>query len=248
MKHLVVVAVALLAACKKESKPELVELPPSPAPAHAGDTVAVAAPSSSKYERVPPGKQIPWTRPTRALSEQENLFAGTWVATVGEYATRSAFLADLAVFALPSAPNANLVDAVTHAIETDNKAQTNCIWLELRPDFTGYRRECMVVNGSPSALDQNDPMTGAKKDLGTAFEWFVDASDKNAIKFHFAQDMVVPAAGPKGVRQLVFRHWTLRMTANAGEGIAMTEYFPEHDYTLPTKYSYEIKSGAYLDK
>jgi hypothetical protein len=243
MRCAIVAAFALLAC--KQSKPVPAA---SPEGIPKGDTVAVAAPTASKYERVPPAKQVAWTRPTRTPSDQEQLLAGTWVATVGEYATRSAFMADRVVFGLDAKAGGDLVDAVTKAIAADNKVQTNCIWLELRPDFTGFRRECMLVNGSPSALDQNDPMSGAKKDLGTRFEWFSDASDRNAIKIRFADDMVVPAAGPSGVRQLVFRHWTLRLSAGAGDGgIAITESFPEHDYTLPTTYSYVIKSGAYLD-
>ena len=70
----------------------------------------------------------------------------------------------------------------------------------------------------------------------------------NAIKLRFTSDMVVPAAGPDGMRELLFRHWTLRLSAGAADkGIAIRESFPEHDYELPTTYSYEIHSGAYLD-
>lgn len=213
---------------------------------------AVAAVSDVKVERVPPAKPIAWSPPKRPPSDQEQLLAGTWAATVGEYATRSKYMADRVVFAFDAKDKGkDLVGAIVTALENDSKVSTNCIWLELRTDFTGIRRECMLVNGSPSALDQNDAITGAKSDLGTRFDWFIDSADKNAIKFRFHADMVVPAAGPTGIRQLVFRHWTMRFDTTSSKGenrFSMIESIPEHDYTVPANYVYEIHSGAYLDK
>jgi hypothetical protein len=239
-------ALALLGACKEKSKPQPVDVPEIPK----GDSVGALAPTAAKVERVPPPKQLAWTRPTREPNDQEQVLAGTWVATVGDHATRSLFRADRVAFSLDgTTKGADLVTSVMEALEHDNQLSSNCIWLELRPDFTGFRRECMIVNGEPSAMDQNDVMTGAKSDLGTALEWFIDETDKNAIKIHFAADMVVPAPGPDGLRQLVFRHWTLRIGAKADGDNRFTilESIPEHDYALPTQYVYEIASGTYLD-
>jgi hypothetical protein len=241
-----VLTLMLLCACKEKSKPQRVDVPEIAK----GDAVGALAPSGAKIERVPPPKQLAWTRPTRAPNDQEQVLAGTWVATVGDHATRSLFMADRVAFSLdPSAKGDDLVTSVMKALENDNQLSSNCIWLELRADFTGFRRECMLVNGVASAMDQNDVMTGAKSDLGTALEWFIDEDDKNAIKIHFADDMVVPAPGPDGLRQLVFRHWTLRIGAKADGDNRFTilESIPEHDYALPTQYVYEIASGSYLD-
>ena len=240
--------------CKQKARS--VPVDPSPDPLGSAtvgkDMAAVAAVSDVKVERVPPVKPIAWSPPKRPPSGQEELLAGTWAATVGEYATRSKYMADRVVFALDAKDKGkDLVGAIVTALENDNKVQTNCIWLELRTDFTGIRRECMLVNGSPSALDQNDAITGAKSDLGTRFDWFIDSADKNAVKFRFHDDMVVPAPGPTGIRQLVFRHWTLRFDTTSSKGenrFSMIESIPEHDYNVPASYVYEIHSGAYLDK
>ena len=62
---------------------------------------------------------------------------------------------------------------------------------------------------------------------------------------------LVPASGPTGIRQLVFRYWTLRFDTTGAGGqnqFPMIESIPEHDYTVPAKYVYEVHSGAYLDK
>lgn len=254
LRRALLAGLLVLAACKEKSR--AVPLDPAPDPLGSAtirnDMAAVAAPSGAKVDRVPPAKQIAWTPPKRLPSQQEQLLAGTWAATVGEYATRSKYMADRVVLAFdPKDKGKDLVGAVVTALENDNKVQTNCIWLELRTDFTGIRRECMLVNGSPNALDQNDAITGAKSDLGTKFDWFIDSDDRNAIKFRFHDDMVVPASGPTGIRQLVFRHWTLQFdtTVPSGENrFAMVESIPEHDYAVPAKYVYEIHSGAYLDK
>ncbi len=239
-------ALALLV-CKERSTSVPVET--APAATVTNDIAAVAKPVASNVERVPPAKPIAWTKPARAASDQERLLAGTWVATVGEYASRSRFMADRVVLGV-TAKGTDAVTAITKALEDDTKLQTNCVWLELRPDFTGIRRECALVNGTASALDNTDAVTGKKTDLGTTLSWFIDDGDKNAIKIRFDADMVVPAAGPTGVRQLVFRHWTLRFApdANAGENrFRIVEAFPEHDYELPQRYVFEIFSGSYLD-
>lgn len=247
MRTLILVVV-VVSACERKPDPGRVDPVAEPTLSMTGsDVAAVAKPVPAKRPRVPPAKQIAWTTPKRAPNSQEQLLAGTWAATVGEYATRSLYMADRVVLAVDG-KGKDLVGAITDALERDNRIQTSCIWLELRPDFTGIRRECMLVNGSPNALDQNDVMTGKKSDLGTKLDWFVDESDKNAIKIHFHDDMVIPAAGPAGLRELVFRNWTLRFDKEQGANrFTMTEYIPEHDYTVPTKYVYEIHSGAYLD-
>ena len=245
-----VAAAAFLVACKEPSPPQPVDIAP-PATIATKDTAAVAAPRPGpKPERVAPAKQVPWTKPARPPSDQEQLLAGTWVANVGEYASRSMHMAERVMLSIADADKGkDLVTAVVAALERDAQLSSNCVWLELRPDFTGIRRECAVVNGNASALDQTDPVTGKKSDLGTPLEWFIDTTDKNALKIRFAADMVVPSAGPSGLRQLVFRHWTLRFApgqTGANNRFQIVEAFPEHDYELPQRYTFEIFSGSYL--
>jgi hypothetical protein len=241
-----VVMVVGLLACNN-SKPQQVEVPAA-LPA-TGSNVGVAAPHHDDTARIPPAKAIAWQKPARPPSDQERLLAGTWVAKVGDYASRSAVMGDKVMLALDS-KNPDLVSNVMDAIEKDNKLASNCVWLELRDDLTGFRRECAVVNGEPSALDQNDLATGEKKDFGTKLEWFIDEKDKNKLKIHFADDMLVPARRDGKLVMLVFRTWWLQIDkadkAAGDNNFLVKEWFPEHDYALPTEYTYLIASGQYL--
>src|SRR5262249_38332311 len=150
------------AACKDRSDPRPVDVPALAAAGDAGaagaGNVAVAAPKPDDTPRIRPTRPIPWQKPTRAQNDQEQGPAGTWAAKVGDYSSRSAVMADKVMFALDP-KNPDLISNAVDAIEKDKRLASNCIWLELRPDFTGFRRECAIVNGEPSALDQNDLVT-----------------------------------------------------------------------------------------
>jgi len=247
MRHLLFVLA--LAGCKDHSVSEAVPVS-APAAIGTGSNIAVATPhAADRSTWKQPAKPVPWTKPTRAQNQQEQLLAGTWAANVGNFASRSVAMADKAVYAIDR-KNPDLISNALDAIEKDNKLATNCVWVELRPDFTGFRRECTVVNGNASALDQTDPMTGKKSDFGTKLEWFIDETDKNKLKIHFADDMLVPAMRDGKLVQLVFRTWYLQLdradeTAGANH-FKVKEWFPEHDYTLPTEYTWDIESGSYL--
>ena len=241
-----VVLVVGLFACNS-SKPQPAAAPPPEIPT--GSNVGVATPHHDDTPKVAPAKQVAWQLPARAASDQEHLLAGTWVAKVGDYASRSAVMGDKVMLALDP-KNPDLVSNVTEAIEKDNQIASNCIWLELRDDHTGFRRECAIVGGEPSALDQNDLATGQKKDFGTKLEWFIDDKDKNKLKIHFADDMLVPARRDGKLVMLVFRTWWLQVDkadkAAGDNNFFVKEWFPEHDYALPTEYTYFIASGQYL--
>jgi hypothetical protein len=241
-----------LAACRNSTPEAVAVAPPAMVASGAvatGSNVAVVAPGPNAAPRIPPAKQITWQKPTRAPSDQEQLLAGTWVAKVGDYASRSAFMADKVMFAL-DAGNPDLISNAVAAIEQDKKLANNCIWLELRTDFTGFRRECAVVNGEPSALDQTDFQTGAKHDFGTKLDWFIDATDKNKLKVHFADDMLVPVKRDGKLVMLVARTWWLQLDkpdkAAGANHFLVKEWFPEHDYQLPTEYTWQVASGYYL--
>jgi hypothetical protein len=251
MKRLLLVAMACVA-CKEKSAPVRVYEPPPPGwpgSAAGSDTVAVAKPTAASHaDWIKPAKPVAWQKPARERNPSEEVLYGTWVARVGEYGTKSAFMADRVVFQVNAKPGQDNISAITDALMNDSRiAGANCIWLELNADFTGIRRECMIVNGEPSALDQNDVMTGQKKDLGTRLEWYFDSAKPPALKIHFAEDMVVPALRDGKLRSLVYRDWWLHMGKSVGENkFEITESFPEHDYELPTKYAYEVFPQKFL--
>lgn len=259
MKRLLwVVLVVAGAGCKRrESRPVPVQ-PPSDLEKQAfGQTpgsgiVGVAKPTvSRKPEWIVGTKPSAFKKPTRERNPSEEILYGTWVARVGDHSTKSAFMSDRVVFSVNAKPGQDAVGAIMDALEKDNKLTTNCIWLELNPDFTGIRRECMVVNGEPSALDQTDPMSGAKKDLGTTLEWYFDLDAKPAqVKIHFLDDMVAPIAKNGKLETIVFRDWNLAMGTKVGDNkFEVTETFPEHaDYRLPTTYAYELFPQRFLGK
>ncbi|MCA9673669.1 MAG: hypothetical protein H6708_31125 [Kofleriaceae bacterium] len=251
------IAVVVAVGC---DKPEATRVDKDPGPATSGssarrdvtgpfgkgDNVAVAAPSGAGHaDWIQPVTPVPWTRPDRPRNASEEALYGTWAARVGDYATRSAFMADRVVYALDGT-NPDMLGQITDAIAHDDRLASACIWLELRPDFTGIRRECAIVNGEPSALDQNDPITGAKKDLGTPLEWYFDDTAHEVV-IHFGADMVVPALRDGVLRTLVFRTWRLRLGDKVGDNtFTVTETLPEHDYVLPTAYPYEIFPQSFL--
>jgi hypothetical protein len=243
--------VLALVACGKSTPERVAVTAPATIASGAvtGSNVAVAAPEPDTALRIQPTKQIAWQRPTRASSDQEQLLAGTWAAKVGDYASRSAVMADKVMFALDG-NNPDLISSAVDAVEKDKRLASNCVWLELRPDFTGFRRECAVVNGEPSALDQTDFATGEKKDFGVKLEWFIDANDKNKLKIHFADDMLVPTKRDGKLVMLVFRTWWLQLDkpdkAAGDNNFLVKEWFPEHDYELPTEYTWFVASGRYL--
>ncbi len=243
----VVFGVALVACSKGSAPPGGADIkgsaapPPTTAAAKPGDNVAVAANQPTSHaDWIRPAKHPIWHKPDRPRNNQEELLYGTWVARTGDYATRSAAMADKVMFSLEGSTKTDVVGKIVDALERDSKVQTSCIWLELEADLTGIRRECAVVNGEPSSLDQNDILTGQKKDFGTRFEWYFD--DKaNVVRIHFADDMLVPAVRDGTLRQLVFRDWVLKVDKTVGDNtFTYVESFPEHDYTLPQRYSYQL--------
>ena len=61
------------------------------------------------------------------------------------------------------------------------------------------------------------------------------------FRIHFDADMVVPRVVDGKLAQLVFRDWVLKLGNEAGVNkFEVTESFPEHDFTLPTHYTYEL--------
>ena len=236
MKASILILVVAVA-CKREA-PQPIEAPPPVV------TATIAAPPARAS--IPPKHEVPWTPPKGPLTAAEQPLPGTWVATVGDYAIRSAFMADKVMFGVPKREG-DAISAIADAITNDNRIKTNCIWLELQPERTGFRRECALIEGQPSALDKTDLFTGQKSDMGTAFDWYWDDAT-NTVRIRFADDMIIPASDGKQLRDLRFRTWVLAFKQRSGEGIEIAESIPEHDYELPVKYIYQIFPGAYLGK
>ena len=198
------------------------------------------APVNPVAAAVAPRKEVPWKTPRGAPTRAETPLVGTWVATVGDYATRTAFMADK----IRPAPTAG---GPLAAMRKDDQGKTNCIWLELTRDHKGVRRECALVSGKPTPISLTNPITGEKSTSETRFEWYFDAAPK-VLHARFDADVFVPAVDEKsGATQLLrFREWTLALGRNAQNGIEVQESIPEHDYALPARYLYEVFSGHFV--
>lgn len=240
-------------ACACENSPQPVRTEPVPAAELMAKTAtpamaaAIAATAAPKIESIAPKKVIAWQAKSGPLADPERAVVGTWVATVGDYASRSAFMADKVMFDLRGGGKSDAISAIADAITNDNRVQTNCVWLELFETRTGIRRECALVGGQASALDQTDFFTGKKSDLGTKFEWSWDEKAK-VVRVLFDADMLVPASDGKAIHNLRFRHWVLAFGEKSGEGIKIKESIPEHDYQLPVQYVFEIFPGRFLGR
>lgn len=209
---------------------------------------AVVMPAAKSVDAVAPAKKIPWALPSGPLIDPEKAVSGTWIASVGDYATRSAFMADKVMLGLGDRKKGqDFIGATIKAIENDDRLATNCIWLELFTDRSGIRRGCALIKGEPSALDKTDPFTGKKSDFGTRLQWYYDLPSKQ-VRIRFDQDMLVPSASDGDSRNLRFRHWSLAFGSKAGKGFKMVESIPEHDYSLPAQYVYEVYPGSFLGK
>lgn len=251
MRSTVLLALAILAlapSCKR-SEPTIVDVGTASPSAELPSSAIALPPPPAKPDpvaaAVPPQKQIAWTLPKGPLSSSEKALVGTWAASVGEDATRSAFMADKVMFGLGGTKGG--IDGIVDAVKNDNRIKTSCVWLELFDDRTGIRRECAIVNGEPSALDMSNPLTGQKTDAGTKLSWYYDLPAK-VVRVRFDGDMLVRQTTDGGVRDLRFRIWVLRLGEKVGDAFKVEETIPEHDYKVPTQYSYEIFPGSFLDK
>ena len=221
--------------------------PPHPLTAPAARPVAPvkpravpAPPLSPVAAAVAPRQELPWKGPAGAITKVEALYVGTWVATVGDYATRTAFMADKDTAGVTPA-------GALAAMAKDDSVKTHCVWMELRKDHKGVRRECALVSGKPTMLDLTDPISGQKHDAETPLEWYFDGAAK-AVQIRAGSDLFVPAPDDHraGSRLLRFRRWTLTPGRKADQGIEMQEAVPEHGYTLPARYVYEVFMGHFL--
>jgi len=241
MRSSLLVALLLLGACKRSN--------PDPVPV--SDPITTAAeprPTPPKKVAEPLSHRAPARKgPPRPLTTSEKALVGTWVATVGDYAPRSAFMADKVMLALGGSRKKDFVSSTLEAIKRDDRVRTNCVWLELFDDLSGIRRECALVNGQASALDKTDPLTGKKTDLGTHLRWSYDQKQRT-VQIDLDADMIVPLADEKGVRKVRFRKWQLAFGEKRAKGFKIKETIPEHSYTLPVQYVYEIFPGRFLGR
>jgi hypothetical protein len=205
----------------------------------------LAEAASARTPVVAPTKAIAWTVPHGPPPPIEKEFAGTWVASVGELATRTAHMSRSKAI---KAEGAKTVGDLAEAIEKGESLKTNCIWLELYDNRKGVRYECGIINGTPSALSLANPLTGEKVNSQVNLEWYLDAASRE-IRIRYDDDMRVPAVDPqtKKLRELSFRHWVLKLEKAVGDNIEVQESIPEHDYELPARHVYEFFAGKFVD-
>ena len=95
------------------------------------DVAAVTAPRAFDPNAAPPtaahqpAHPSQFARPPGPPNGTESSVWGTWVATVGDYASKSMFMADRVAFALPSGGGKDLLGAIAHTIVQDAKLATN---------------------------------------------------------------------------------------------------------------------------
>ncbi len=212
--------------------------PPQPA-VDSGPRASSASPAAKPTP--PPGDSIVATRSKpapRALTDSEKVLAGTWVAKVGAAAPRSSAVDGKVMLGMD--PGQELVPGVMKAIEDDKHVSTACVWLELYENLHGFRNECALMNGEPSALQKNDPFTGAAQPFGIALTW---RHEDGAIWLDYAEPLVVPD-GKGGSRPIT--RVRLAMEPGAGPKHRVTQTFPEHPDLAPQIDEFEIMSGAFL--
>jgi hypothetical protein len=179
------------------------------------------------------------TKPApRALTDTEKLLSGTWVAKVGANAPRSSEVDGKVMLGIQ--PGQDLVPGVMKAIEDDTRVSTACVWLELYENLHGFRNECALAGGEPSALQKHDPFTGAAQPFGIGFTW---RHENGAVSIDYDEALAVPDG--KGGTARVTRA-RLALEAGAGPSHRITQTFPEHPDLPPQIDSYEIISGAFL--
>lgn len=176
------------------------------------DPPPVAAPTPSVFPDAAPRKPL-----DRALSTTETSFAGTWAARVGADASQTRLMKDGTFMAPPG---------VTLG---------GCVRLELYDDLTGFRDECAVVNGNPSALEGKNSLTGKVERV--AFDW--SAPDAGNVTITYRADVYLPGSGP-------FRTWKLAFVRQEGETIVFQESFPDLGPDVHREYAWEIIPGRYL--
>lgn len=191
------------------------------APARAADTANTVAPAI----------EVPWKLPDREMTQRERALMGIWIAKLDAHGTELPMLAGGAIFDMKNRQRDVL--GLAEAVIADKRIPTGCVWMELGEGFRGRRDPCALQNGEPAALETSNLMTGEKTDIGVPLEWYLDG---DTIKIHAESELVVIATGDAGKRKLRFRHWHLEML----DDDTMKETVPEHDYTLPGRYRYQI--------
>jgi hypothetical protein len=227
MKMYLCAALCLLVACDRPSA--------EPVPAiSAALEVHTATPSA-------PAPAAP--TPDRPMTGSEKALVGTWIATVGKDASTSKLMAGGALLGLGGG---DLVAGVVDALENERTIPTNCIWVELRDDFTGQRCACALMNGEPSLLETTNIMTGAKSSLGGGLTW--QMPEGGPLRITLEEAHVVPRTIDGVDKQLEFTQWHLKLLSSSGGELQVHESFPEHDFALAGPQTYEVFPGAFLSE
>jgi len=172
-------------------------------------------------------------------AQQLSPYEGIWVAQQGELGTISAFLTEKRMLLSDETSNNANWDALGTDIEAllrqDQRNKTNCIWLELNKDGSGYRHECALNNGTPTPLEKIDPTTGERESIGFPFEWYVDA---DTLKLRTSEPFHVRMIRDSVIENQKAELWHLRLVQHNGTSYKVEEYLPELDYVLPVQQDY----------
>jgi hypothetical protein len=197
-------------------------------------------------ENAPERKSVEWKTPDDSLTEVEKAVTGTWAAPVGDLSLKTGgVMISLGDTAMATAHTkvAKLLDD----IKKSKHLKSECIWLELYDDHTGFWNGCMLVKDSPNALDNVNPITGEHEGFGVKFDWKMD---KNTLHIRFEDCLKYPMiVKDSAVVTVRVKHWDLQITktrknAEGTQVLTITDYFPEYDYTSPVKHEYETYGGT----
>ncbi|MFI5204637.1 MAG: hypothetical protein ACHQF2_09095 [Flavobacteriales bacterium] len=198
----------------------------------------------------PERKNIDWVQPDDSLTNAEKTRTGTWAAKTGDLSlSTGGVMISLGDTAMATAHTK--VAKMLDDIEKSKHLKSGCIWLELYDDHTGFWNGCMLVNESPNALDNVNPITGKHEGFGVKFDW---KFDKNTLHISFEDCLKYPmVVGDSSVITVRVKYWDLMITktkrnSDGGNILTIRDYFPEYNYKSPITYEYETYSGTLSGK
>lgn len=201
-------------------------------------------------DNAPARGSVDWPDLNDSLSLVEQAFTGTLTAKVGDVSLKTGgVMISLGDTAMATAHSK--VVKLLDEIEKSKHLKSECIWLELYDDHTGFWNACMLTGGVPNALDNIDPFTGEHQGFGVQFEWKVD---KNKLHIKFEDCLKYPMiVGDSAVVTVRVQYWDLVITktykkADGTRMITVTDFLPEYNYTSPVKHEYETVNATLSGK
>ncbi|HET6992463.1 MAG TPA: hypothetical protein VFJ43_14105 [Bacteroidia bacterium] len=185
----------------------------------------------------PKQKDIAWQIPSATLSKEEEAITGTWTAVTSDQALSTG---GVTIMTDPNSGKTGM-DQLVDAAEKMKRANTNCIWLEFYDDHTGFWNSCMLMNGSPNAMDNVDLFTGEHKSAGVMFDWYFD---NKTIHIQFEDCLKYPMMIKDTTLKVRVRYWDMEIvkakTVGGTTVYKIRDHFPEYDFKSPVTFEYEM--------